>query len=591
MSEKVWIQVEDIANYIDLDRPNSVILVAPNGAGKTTSTISLIAKRLLLPGIHRAYFLSPSHKVASKHARQLVSFKIKVVKYESIDRSCINKQLLEKVLNLGLEPSFACFVCPYNVLAIKQAKNESDVAKLFDQVWKSRKLVISPKTISNKLIEEDKVCFYPLIKTVALESKLDDYFDRPLVIATPYHLFTSRSVLQKWKEYARRQRKQRFYVQVFDEADALLYTGISYTLERLEPTQFDRVNAKELLELFKINDKIIDIFTHPIFDYYAYKTLKKYINRAYELLSSKFDTFEYQKVAFENNAKTNLIKLIGSLSQLISYREELSFIRSITLHRAASKEGEKIVIEDRDFTYDIVLNIYYPFKSWFKIALTGTLPTTDLLRQSVLISKAKKLLDYTKTLTIMPENVQFFAFHLFDYGNVTMRNIQFLNKIDELFNIIKNLFAIYLQNERRMPRGILVVLQSKFQYNYMKKIVAPYTISSVRGLVETVFTGVKIAFTYNASPVSRGVDYDQYDISIVVGPLLRPPRRIVRYDIMDYARAVAEAVQSAFRVVRALRPSVTKYVAFERFLLYPIYYELLPIWLKSLLEKKGIMLI
>jgi len=96
-----------------------------------------------------------------------------------------------------------------------------------------------------------------------------------------------------------------------------------------------------LLELFKINDKIIDIFTHPIFDYYAYKALKKYINRAYELLSSKFDTFEYQKVAFENNAKTNLIKLIGSLSQLISYREELSFIRSITLHRAASKEGEK----------------------------------------------------------------------------------------------------------------------------------------------------------------------------------------------------------------------------------------------------------
>jgi len=63
------------------------------------------------------------------------------------------------------------------VLAIKQAKNESDVAKLFDQVWKSRKLVISPKTISNKLIEDDKVCYYPLIKTVALESKLDEYFE------------------------------------------------------------------------------------------------------------------------------------------------------------------------------------------------------------------------------------------------------------------------------------------------------------------------------------------------------------------------------------------------------------------------------
>ncbi len=588
MSEQHWIAVEDIAQHIDFSTPSSVIIVAPNGAGKTTSIIKYVTARARLPGIERIYLLSTSHKISEKHSKQVARANLKVIHYKSLDRSCINRELLNKVVSLGLEPSFACLICPYNAINKLKAKNEADIAKIFKKIYEQPKRIVSVETIEDSRLDKEKICYYPVIKHIVLDPAFDKYFDSSLIIATPYHLFIARQVMQYWNEFAKRQRKIKRYIQIFDEADSLFYTGITYTLHRYEPTEFDRENASDLLELFSIQQKILEIFSSSVYDYNRHRELIRTLRRSKELLLSGFDFFDYQKKAFEEGAPTNLIKVISEQLQLFGIKQAIPYRMAHLWYLSATVSDSSIVIEDRDFTYDIILNIYYPFKEWIKIALTGTLPKSEILQMSQLLSKGKRLLDYTKSLHVVPTNIEFFAFQLFSYGEIVLRNLQMLGKLNEMFEIIKQLAQIYMEREGMVPRGILVVLQNKLQYNYLKKALAKYVTRQLRGFTEIAFSGIEIGFTYNASPISRGVDYDHYDISIVIAPLLRPPRRIIRYDIMDYARAVAEAVQSAFRIVRSLKPQRKKYVAFERFLLFEIYYELLPQWLKEAIEKYGI---
>jgi hypothetical protein len=589
MSEQAWLTVEDVVQHIDLSKPNSVIIVAPNGAGKTTSTIKYISDRAKLPGFERVYILGTSHKVSEKHSKQIAKSGVKVIHYQSVERSCINKTLLNEVISLGLEPTFACLICPYNAINKLKLSSVTDIAKTFKDIYEQPQKIISTKTINQRNLEEERICYYPIIKHIVLDPAYDSFFDTTLVIATPYHLITSRQVLQYWHEYASKQKKKKKrYIQIFDEADALFYTGLTYQLNRYEPTEFDRRYASDFLRLFDIHKEIIEIFTYATFDTNRYKQLLSLLREAKELISGKFDFIEYQKKAYKEKAKTNLIRLIGEQLQLFGLKRGISYRTASIWHLSTTVTENGAVIEDRDFTYDIILNIYFPFKEWIKIALTGTLPKSDILQTSSLLSKGKRLLDYTKSLYVIPSNVEFFAFQLFDYGEVIVRNIQLLGKLNALFETVRTLAQIYMEREKTVPRGILLVLQNKLQFNYLKKALSRYAIRQTRGFVAILFSGIEIGFTYNASPVSRGVDYDQYDISIVVAPLLRPPRRVIRYDIMDYARAVAEAVQSAFRVVRRLKVERKKYVAFERFMLFDIYFELLPQWLKIAIEKYGI---
>ena len=67
-----------------------------------------------------------------------------------------------------------------------------------------------------------------------------------------------------------------------------------------------------------------------------------------------------------------------------------------------------------------------------------------------------------------------------------------------------------------------------------------------------------------------------------MSPFLRPPRKAHlignKYDPLDYARAVAEAIQAAMRIVRKPIPDEPKLIALEYVFKLEKYYKYMPKW-------------
>jgi len=176
-----------------------------------------------------------------------------------------------------------------------------------------------------------------------------------------------------------------------------------------------------------------------------------------------------------------------------------------------------------------------------------------------------------------------------DMNTILNRNKEVVNHVATILSAIKNVTEFYRKRFDVDPSGVAVWFGNSKQYNnFFKAVKKKPNIRIGNSSIVLKIYGVKVLFSYVGSEISRGLDLTDYDISIVLGPLLRPPRNIGFLDVIDFGHAVAEAVQSAMRMVRSPKPTKPKLVIVEESMLTPFYQQFYPNWFIELLNKKYI---
>lgn len=593
-----WI---DLTSYISeeyIKIPRSITITAPNGVGKTTSVTRFISSLSLLDIFDRIYVVVTSHEISNKVITNLEKFgATRIIHYIGIDKACINKKLLGEVKKLGLNPSFACTQCEYNIFKIYGIKGQEErikyCSKYVENFFKNNNKVLSP--ILHRPFDwnvGNLVCIQPLIKYIVVFPQTDTFLKHTTIIVCPYSIFSSKPIVQYFRKFFKRQRAIRKYLAFFDECDNIVYEGFSYKLSYPDFTNFDI----EILEEFSTGKT----------------NLKKYVdfyNRLYELLlkiyNDDFDVEEGTKKVIDLIKKYHrIIKKVSDLAFEISLRSfierkrtflissvsEVQSIEYFTESMANSVElsGKDIVVQDVDYAYKVLYDVEYPFRYWWKLSTTATFPQPEIFSESKLTTKVSKIIENVETIDIFPDNVVLFTFvlfpEMFSEYSIESRNELIEEKVDKIVLLIKKSVELYRSITLSRPNGVILFTGNKRQFNVLREVFESIALRVSEGLIEFNYDKTKVLITYCASKYSRGIDLDFYDISIVVAPLIRPPRRETFFDTLDIAKATAEVIQSAFRIVRSISPPRTKLLGFEANILFKkTYIDALPTWFRKLM--------
>lgn len=262
--------------------------------------------------------------------------------------------------------------------------------------------------------------------------------------------------------------------------------------------------------------------------------------------------------------------------------------------RSIDKVGEDIIVQDIDFTYRILYDITFPFRYWWKLSTTATFPSREIFLYSRLIEQAREVINYVSTIDVYPENVYIFTFVLFPEllataeGLITplSRNEEIEVKSEKIIELLFKSIELYRNVTGLEPRGILLFFGNKTQYYRFKNLVHDYIDLDLDTIFRFNLKRKQVWVTYCASAFSRGIDFTNLDISIVISPLIRPPRAFGAVDSLDVGRAMSEAIQSLFRIVRSLRPDRPKFIGIEANLLYKRFYQFaMASWFRKLVEE------
>jgi superfamily II DNA or RNA helicase len=594
-----WIDITQYLTSDFLDRPRSITITAPNGVGKTTSICRFVSRIQTLNSFERIFIVVSSHEIGNKIEQQLQYFGAeRIVRYVGIDKCCINKKLLNRVVSLGLPHSLACRFCEFNIFNIYQIYDRNQqlmfALRFIEDMFKNNHKVVNPLKI--RLFNWKtfcQICIQPLIKKITISPQIDNKIKNTIIFITPYSLFSSKPIIVSWRQFFKRQRVKRKYLAVFDECDNIIYSGFQYKLSKPDFTTFDinilnKLSSKtrKLIKYVEFYNKLYEIL-YKTAEGYIYpedcvKIVIQLFDKYYSIIRKiESKIFEIAREAFENNERTFIVNSISEI-YCIEYFTE-------TMARTIEVDNDTLIIQDLDYAYRILYDTEYPFRYFWKLSTTATFPSYEIFYESKLINKGKRCIEYVETIDIYPENVYILIFNLFPElfaSNLIVSRNELINrKLDKIIQLIKKSILKYKELFNTFPKGLILFTGNKKQFSILKDCFSNMITKDLEGLFIVDLKKTLLYVTYCASKYARGIDFENLDISIVVAPLLRPPRNNFELDPLDVARASAETIQSLFRIVRSLKPTRPKIIGLEGTIIFKkTYMKSFPSWFNKLVE-------
>ena len=242
-----YITLEDIVSEDFLEKPKTLVVEAGNGAGKTYRASELTAILQPLKRFERIYFLGSSQKVNENIVGKIVSFGGKVVWHIGVEKFCPMKSLREKLRRLGIPENYACYFCPY-------FRNKQRLAfTIFsEELQDSDTKIVKPKVYTLDVTGTTRVCTQPIIRAFTLEPRFEVEKRLSLgytpVIVAPSQVMLNHTIIGRWSEFSRRQRRERRNLMIVDEADNVFYSSLRVEIPFIDFTEFDQ----EVLEKFSL---------------------------------------------------------------------------------------------------------------------------------------------------------------------------------------------------------------------------------------------------------------------------------------------------------------------------------------------------
>ena len=590
-----YIKWEEVVTLDFMKKPSTIVLEAGNGTGKTQSMCDFAAHLQKLNVFDRIYFFQYSHKGCENVVTKISSLGGWSIWYVGMERFCPRFSQFTHFINMGIPPSYFCYFCPF-------FKNKSKTAYrvLQRQFSTSGKSVIMPSITTPTLFTSNKICTYPLIKVFtvdpAYDSRLKQLTNETPIFVIPLQLFFQHHLVSMWREFAKRQGRLRKTLFIIDEADTAFYNSICMEIPEIMPTNDDYNIMKMFSPKTRKLTKILDVYPDILrFLEEAYKKRGIMVDDIADKLVSIINSVEKEVRSFRNkrkkiidyvvsnNVRTNVFRIVHAVEALLSIPNMKYALKTI------EKEKHAFILENYEYGVELLLNPEFPWRYVWKILLTATFPSKKLLSSRLLSPRSKTVLSRVRYYTRSYKNVFTSSVQVFDKTEYSFlnRNKEITVKVPKVLDTIRQVANFYRNAFGIDPRGILVWFGNSTQYrNFFNVLRGKLKIRVGRKYTVLKIQGIKCFFSFVGSEISRGIDFREYDISIVLGPLLRPPRNIGFLDVIDFGRAIAEAVQSAMRIVRSPRPSVPKLIVIEESMLTPFYQEFYPSWFVELLNTK-----
>lgn len=576
---------QDLFTSLDFKRPSIVIIESGNGTGKTQSACDLVAILSSVEFFDRIYILEHTHSACANVENKLAAQGIRVIHYYGLESGCKNRKLLQKANRLCGVPSLACKVCPYFKEKHKAA-------------YKIVEEIVTGKLSTMALAAEHSVCYLPLLKAFIFNPSMDDKLRVRPIIVVPYQVFATTVAITRFTKYRERQAKERRVLMILDESDEMFYSGFKVEIPDIEPTDED----KDLLKMFSPKtrplDKILTIFEQAkqICEKIVENRgrvddmlVKKYymLREEFEPLLRSFDRRRKQIINYvvANKIRTNIFMIVDTLTRFFSLmRPDYSL-------KTCEYQNGMYVITDYDFMIRFMLDPNYPYKSFWKILLSATFPTEEIVKSIFIAPRTKKNILSVRRKFKTYINVFITAYEIFplDMEHVN-RNYLIGRVLDRILACLFDVVYTYHFYFKENVNAILMFTGNKTQFNVIRSILKK-KVSILYEEKDFLRTMIKIdnevmefAISYCGSTKARSLDFDHANISIVLAPLLRPPRWGYYWDIIDFQRSVAEIVQAAMRIVRSPCPPKPKLIVLDCRLLKPFYYRLYPRWFKFLID-------
>jgi len=580
-------------DFSDVLRFGTLVVSGPGGVGKTENMCRFIGHVAPTGIFDRIYMVGNTHKTCENFVPKLLRYIhdpcVKIIHYEGIERSCINRDLLEYVRKLGLVPSAACLVCPYNA-----RYHGVTIHRVLRDVLRSKQRVIRSSQLKVQVLPQGYICGCSLIKQLVISPSLDTVLERAggrYIFIVPAATILNYSFVRAWVGSAKRLRRRRRYLFAIDEPDVLLLRGVPYRIYEPRFTHFDYEVLQELRRRVKSYDPLdfINIYSelyHQLHDR-SYREFSRFIKdlvkdrkvwRVVKCVERRLK--EIVKLAIREGEETFLQRAVHGLNthtleclrravDCVDPRNHLANI--IDVHE------DYVEVCDYDLVYNLVLRYNYPFETIYKCVTSATLPQLHGVKMRV--------------LNVVPRNVYTLLFRF--YIDPKMRVVEFVRNprpcLVKICRLIRSIHDIGKSAVGYGPTRFIIWFPSSQAYRPVAKLATGIG-KVVAGSPDQDMCTVRIGsftlmMTYLGSRYNRSIDVPDYDGCVVMAPFTRRPRvKGITYTEFDREYAVFEAVQAAFRIVRSLEPETPKFIAFETSLLAPPYAQYVPEYVLELLR-------
>jgi len=590
-----YLTIDDVIPKGFLENPTTVVVEAPNGLGKTHCMSNFISMIQKLNHFIRIYMLQYSQKGCENAINKILDLGGKVIWYQGVDKFCPLRKFKKQITRLGLSPTQACLVCPKF-----QGKHKIAYIWFKETMEDPQVRLIKPEIFRRGYFSKDEVCTQPIIRAFSLEPTFDIQnqikVNESPVIVCPSQLFINHAVIGKWIEYGRRQRRERPNLIIIDESDTLFYTSLLIKIPEITFSDFDyeimdvfSTKTRKLRDLVGIYEDLIKKFKDIAKEggFFGDKDIEFIKSRLEEgrklVTTARRRRKEIVKYVLNKKRRTNFFLLVSTIEELLHVENFKYSVRSIEF-----KDG-MYLFQDYEFGIRVLLDPTYPWRYFWKVNLTATFPTNKVVESRFLSLRSRYLLSISTRRYKTYENVYVSYFPILGEGDeVINRNEASKYCIPKLLKCIKLAVKTYRVKFRELPKGVCIWGGNSKQYrNVCVGLQGIGLKLRSRGRYSVGALGnLKFFISYVGSSVARGIDLNMYDISIGLGPLLRPPRPSGFLDVVDFGKAIAETVQSVMRVVRSPKPSRPKLVILDKSISKSFYVNFYPEWFKKLFESK-----
>lgn len=592
-----YLKMEELIPQDFLRQPQAVVTEAGNGLGKTECTCQYVSYVQKTMAFERIYYLQYSQKGCENVVRKLERYGAKAVWHVGMEKFCPHYHNYKEYIAMGIPPSYICYLCPF-------FKGKAKYAFLVfqEQLLDEDTKLVRPTIISKALTKDHEVCTQPIIRSFVLDPTFDierraELKETPIVV-TPSQLLVNHSVVGRWSRFSRRQRRERRTLMIIDEADTVFFASLKSEVPILEPTREDL----EILEEFSTKRRKLS----TIINYYkeTLELLRKVheargvvdraaidkmesIKKGVQPYLTTFDRRKREiiKHVLDNKVRTNVFRMVNALNELTHIENYEPVLKTVELH------DDRFILQDYAYGVRVLLDVEYPWRYFWKICLTATFPSFKLVESRFLSASAKAILMRSRKRSKGYGNVYVSTYPVYkDVSGPLNRNNEITYSIGEIIKGVKKAVKTYSSRFKVKPRGVVLFTGNSTQYRKLISMLKAHRVKIEErgGVAKFRLGGLNVLLSYAGSPISRGIDLTNYDISFVLAPLLRPPRSLNFLDVIDFGRAVAETVQAAMRIVRSPRPRRPKLVIIERSLTTAFYSHFYPDWFKKLFSESFI---